>query len=181
LKALKNRAKEAQAKLRQKAEEREERYRERLRKQEERLKATRAKLEAYRRRLADRKQQGKPVRALKRRISLQRKVVARQRQCIKEFKTKHTDRMKKLRQRLESRRQRDKAAIDKLKLRIETQKETRDYNLATSLKSYIDPRIYYEWGKQVDYDWKRYYPKTLQRKFSWVETSGALFDSAQIS
>jgi len=181
LKALKNRAKEAQAKLRQKAEEREERYRERLRKQEERLKATRAKLEAYRRRLADRKQQGKPVRALKRRISLQRKVVARQRQCIKEFKTKHTERMKKLRQRLESRRQRDKAAIDKLKLRIETQKETRDYNLATSLKSYIDPRIYYEWGKQVDYDWKRYYPKTLQRKFSWVETNKTLFDSAQIS
>ena len=172
LKALKNRAKEAQAKLKQKAEEREERYRERLRKQEERLKATREKLEAYRRRLADRKQQGKPVRALKRRISLQRKVVARQRQRIKEFKTKHADRMKKLRQRLESRRQRDKAAIDKLKLRIETQKETRDYNLATSLKSYIDPRIYYEWGKQVDYDWKRYYPKTLQRKFSWVETDG---------
>ena len=181
LKALKNRAKEAQAKLKQKAEEREERYRERLRKQEERLKATREKLEAYRRRLADRKQQGKPVRALKRRISLQRKVVARQRQRIKEFKTKHADRMKKLRQRLKSRRQRDKAAIDKLKLRIETQKETRDYNLATSLKSYIDPRIYYEWGKQVDYDWKRYYPKTLQRKFSWVETSGALFNSAQIS
>ena len=173
LKALKNRAKEAQVKLRQKAKEREERYRERLRKQDERLKSMKEKLEAYRRQLADRKQQGKPVRALKRRISLQREDVARQKQRLKELKTKHAERMKKLRQRLESRRQRDKAAIDKLKLRIETQKETRDYNLATSLKSYIDPRIYYEWGKQVDYDWKRYYPKALQRKFSWVETDGA--------
>jgi len=170
LKALKNRAKEAQVKLRQKAKEREERYMERLRKLEERLKAMKEKLEAYRRQLADRNQQGKPDCALKRRISPQRKSVARQKQRVKELKTKHAERMEKLRQRLESRRQLDRAAIDKLKLRIETQKETRDYNLVTSLKSYIDPRIYYEWGKQLDYDWKRYYPKTLQRKFSWVET-----------
>ena len=170
LKARKDRAKEAQVKLRQKAKEREERYSERLRKLEERLKAMREKLEAYRRQLADWKQQDKPVRVLKRRISLQQEAVLRQKQCLKELKTKHAERMEKLGQRLESRRQRDRAAIDKLKLRIETQKETRDYNLVTSLKSYIDPRIYYEWGKQVDYDWKRYYPKTLQRKFSWVET-----------
>ena len=172
LKALKTRAKEAQAKLRQKAEEREERYRERLRKQEERLKAMKEMLEAYRRQLADSKQQGKPVRVLKRRISRQREAVARQRQRLKELKSKHAERMKKLRQRLKNRRQRDRAAIHKLKLRIDTQKETRDYNLTTSLKSYIDPRIYYEWGKQVDYDWKRYYSKALQKKFSWIEIDG---------
>ena len=99
--------------------------------------------------------------------------MARQKQRLKDLKTKHEEQMKKLRQRMESRKQRDEAAIDKLKLGIKIRKETRDYNLATSLKSYIDPRIYYEWGKQVDYDWKRYYPKTLQRKFSWVETGGA--------
>jgi len=173
LKVLKERAKEAQLKLRQKAKEREERHRERMRKEEERLKAMKEKVESYLRQLADREQQGKPVRALKRRISLKREVVARQKRRLRDLKTKHEERMKKLRQRMESRRQRDEAAIDKLKLRIETRKETRDYNLATSLKSYIDPRIYYEWGKQVDYDWKRYYPKTLQRKFSWVETDGA--------
>ncbi len=173
LKALKDRVKEAQLKLRQKAKELEERYTERLRKQEERLKATKEKLEDYRRQPADMKQQGKPFRALKRRISLQREAVARQKQRLKEMETKHAERMKKLRQRLESRRQRDKVAMEKLKLRIEARKETRDYNLATSLKSYIDPRIYYEWGKQFDYDWKRYYSRTLQRKFSWVETDGA--------
>ena len=172
LKALNNRAKEAQLELRQKTKEREERYTERLRKQEERLKTMKEKLEAYPRQLADRKQQGKPLRALKRRISHQRETVARQKQRLRELKTKHEEQLKKLRQRLESRTQRDKAAMEKLKLKIETQKETRDYNLATSLKSYIDPRIYYEWGKLVDYDWKRYYSKTLQRKFSWVETDG---------
>jgi DNA topoisomerase-1 len=170
LKALKNRAKEAQDKLRQKSKMREKRYRERLRKQEERLKAMKEKLDDYRRKLADKKQRGKPVQALKRRISLQRKTLVRQKQRLKLLKTKHTEQMKKAKQKLESRRRRDRAAIDKLKLRIETQKETRDYNLGTSLKSYIDPRIYYEWGKQADYDWKRYYPKTLQKKFSWIET-----------
>jgi len=56
-----------------------------------------------------------------------------------------------------------------LQYRIKATKETRDYNLGTSLKSYIDPRIYYKWGRKVGFDWKLYYPKTLQKKFSWVE------------
>jgi DNA topoisomerase-1 len=56
-----------------------------------------------------------------------------------------------------------------LQFKIKEIKETRDYNLRTSLKSYIDPRIYYSWGKHVDFDWKLYYPKTFQNKFSWVE------------
>jgi DNA topoisomerase I len=55
------------------------------------------------------------------------------------------------------------------KMRIKTMKATRDYNLGTSLKSYIDPRLYYQWGSKVGFDWKNYYSKTLQRKFSWVE------------
>ena len=173
LKALRDRANVAQGKLRQKAKEQEERYRGRLERQEERLKTMKKKLDAYGRQLAERKQEGKPVHALNRRISLQRKAVARQKQQFKLQKIKHTERMKKSEQRLESRRLRDKAAIGKLKLRIDAQKETRDYNLVTSLKSYIDPRIYCEWGKQVNYDWKQYYPKALQKKFSWVENDGA--------
>jgi len=172
LKTLKDQTKKAQDKLRQKAREQEERHRDRLGKQWKRLKTMEEKLEAYQRQLVDKKQQGKLLRALKGRIRLRRKEVARQKQYLRELKTKHAERMKKLRRKLESRRQSNKAAIDKLKLKIATQKETRDYNLSTSVKSYIDPRIYHEWGKQVDYDWKRYYPRTLQRKFSWVETDG---------
>ena len=56
-----------------------------------------------------------------------------------------------------------------MKLKIKLMKETKDYNLNTSLKSYIDPRVYFRWCKKVDADWKKYYPKTLQRKFSWIE------------
>ena len=59
--------------------------------------------------------------------------------------------------------------VQALRLKIKEVKDTRDYNLRTSLKSYIDPRIYYSWGKTIDFDWKLYYPKTLQKKFSWVE------------
>jgi DNA topoisomerase-1 len=53
-------------------------------------------------------------------------------------------------------------------------KQTRDYNLGTSLKSYIDPRIYKEWGKKVGFDPALYYPKSLQRKFSWAFSQNKL-------
>ena len=64
---------------------------------------------------------------------------------------------------------RAKAGKDKLHSEAEIAKKTRTWNLGTSLKSYIDPRIYREWGERVDFDWKRYYPKTLQRKFAWID------------
>jgi len=60
-------------------------------------------------------------------------------------------------------------SLERLKLKIQEIAATRDYNLGTSLKSYIDPRVYFAWGIKIDYDWKNYYPKTLQKRFSWVE------------
>jgi hypothetical protein len=33
----------------------------------------------------------------------------------------------------------------------------------------VDPRVYYEWGRRVDYDWRSYYSNTLVKKFSWVD------------
>jgi DNA topoisomerase-1 len=60
-------------------------------------------------------------------------------------------------------------AVKAAKVKIRTMRATREYNLGTSLRSYIDPRLYYRWGEKVGFDWKLYYSKTLQRKFSWVE------------
>jgi len=60
-----------------------------------------------------------------------------------------------------------------LAMRIKLLKATKDYNLGTSLRSYIDPRTYADWGRRVDYDWKKYYAKTLQRKFAWVDKTDA--------
>jgi len=62
--------------------------------------------------------------------------------------------------------------IKELSLRVEAMKQTHDYNLNTSLKNYIDPRVYADWGRCIDYDWKQYYSKSLQRRFAWVDREG---------
>jgi len=60
--------------------------------------------------------------------------------------------------------------IRKAKMQLELAKAVKEYNLNTSLKNYIDPRVYYRWAKEVGLDWKLIYPKSLQRKFLWVES-----------
>ncbi len=61
--------------------------------------------------------------------------------------------------------------VEKASQTYELARQTRDYNLGTSLKNYIDPRVYKAWGDHVGYDWRRMYTKALQRKFTWVEQS----------
>jgi DNA topoisomerase-1 len=58
--------------------------------------------------------------------------------------------------------------IEKSKLDIELTKLTKEYNLGTSLKSYIDPTAYVKWAQKVDFDLEKFYPKTLRNKFSWA-------------
>ncbi len=74
-----------------------------------------------------------------------------------------------MKKQLEERKRRNREAVERMRLQVEAQEMTRDYNLGTSLKNYVDPRIYYDWGKQVRFDWRSYYPTTLQKKFSWIE------------
>jgi len=59
--------------------------------------------------------------------------------------------------------------IEEAETKVKLARATRDYNLGTSLKSYIDPRHYVRWAKELEYDWKKIYPITLQRKFTWAE------------
>jgi DNA topoisomerase-1 len=58
--------------------------------------------------------------------------------------------------------------IEKAKLELELTKLTREYNLGTSLKSYIDPQAYVKWAKKVKFDIIKFYPTTLRNKFSWA-------------
>jgi DNA topoisomerase I len=58
--------------------------------------------------------------------------------------------------------------IERSKLDLELTKLTREYNLGTSLKSYIDPTAYVKWAKKVKFDIEKFYPKTLRSKFSWA-------------
>lgn len=59
--------------------------------------------------------------------------------------------------------------VERAALQLDLAKRTRDYNLGTSLKNYIDPSVYKLWGDYVGFDWKRLYTKALQRKFAWVD------------
>jgi DNA topoisomerase-1 len=58
--------------------------------------------------------------------------------------------------------------IEKAKLDLELTKLTREYNLGTSLKSYIDPQAYVKWAKKVKFDIIKFYPTTLRNKFNWA-------------
>jgi len=64
-----------------------------------------------------------------------------------------------------------KVRIEKLEKTIKLTKTTKDYNLNTSLKNYIDPRVYKAWTNRVRLDWRILYSKTLQKKFEWVEST----------
>lgn len=80
--------------------------------------------------------------------------------------------LKKLEIQLEERRKQGKKTdavlnrIDKTKLDIELANKTKEYNLGTSLKSYIDPRVYVEWAAKVDFNLEKLYSKTLRKKCS---------------
>jgi DNA topoisomerase-1 len=163
------RFREIEKKLRQRIKEKRERYVAKLRQYERRIETMKEKIEELRRQMAVREKEGRSTKTLKKRISSARKSMRRQRVLIENLKTRHREQLRRLRERLAKLEQRRRTAIEKERLQIKIRLETRDYNLNTSLKSYIDPRIYYRWGKRVDFDWKLYYPKSLQRKFSWVE------------
>src|SRR6478672_623226 len=59
--------------------------------------------------------------------------------------------------------------LEKVEMHLKLQKETRDYNLGTSLRNYIDPRVMRAWLTYVDLDWDAIYTTTLRRKFKWAE------------
>ncbi len=69
-----------------------------------------------------------------------------------------------------------KERIEKLKMDIELSQKTKEYNLGTSLKNYIDPRVYKAWLDKAGIDWTKMYTSALQKKFSWIEKSKIKWD-----
>ena len=59
--------------------------------------------------------------------------------------------------------------VKKLEMELDFFMRTKNYNLNTSLKNYIDPRVYKSWCDDVGLDWAKIYSKSMQKKFSWVE------------
>jgi DNA topoisomerase-1 len=58
--------------------------------------------------------------------------------------------------------------LEKTKLDVKLTRQIAEYNLGTSLKSYIDPAVYVRWAKELDFPLEKFYPKTLRKKFSWA-------------
>jgi DNA topoisomerase I len=69
----------------------------------------------------------------------------------------------------ETQKKRIEDRLERAEMQLKLQRETRDYNLGTSLRNYIDPRVIAAWLVHVELDWKKVYTATLQRKFRWVE------------
>jgi len=162
-------SKETERKIKERIKEKRKRYVERLKKYEEKLELMKEKLKNIQQQLAEREKEGRSTKTLKKRIASVRRKIKKQREIIRKLKTRYKEQLRRLQERLVKLKQRERIIIEKAKLQIKVKMETRDYNLNTSLKSYIDPRIYYRWSKKVGFDWKLYYPKSLQKKFSWIE------------
>jgi len=169
LAARKQRAKENMRNYRERIRDAIAKYEERIAKYEAKLEEDKKKLDEYKQELKTREEAGKSTKGVKKRIASKRNVIRNGRERIKNTRDKHRERIAKLRERMETRRMKNEQMIEKATLQIEAKELTRDYNLGTSLKSYVDPRVYYTWGREVDYDWRNYYSSTLEKKFSWVE------------
>jgi len=78
-------------------------------------------------------------------------------------------RIKTLNEQIKKQKEKHKERIEKLKLQISLSEKTRDYNLGTSLRNYIDPRVFKAWTDNVGVEWEKLYSSALQRKFLWVK------------
>ena len=85
-------------------------------------------------------------------------------------KEKQKERIKKAKEQIKKSKQKHKDRVEKLKLQVDLTKKTKDYNLGTSLRNYIDPRIFKSWSDEIDAEWDKLYTMALQKKFLWVKS-----------
>jgi DNA topoisomerase-1 len=83
------------------------------------------------------------------------------------------ERIKKIKTVIRKRKIKHTERIEKLELQINLTEKTRDYNLGTSLRNYIDPRIFKTWTDEVGAEWEKLYTSALQKKFLWVKNTNS--------
>ena len=99
--------------------------------------------------------------ALKKAESTEDKTDAQKKNNAKKIKT--------LNEQIKKQKEKHKERIEKLQLQIDLSEKTKDYNLGTSLRNYIDPRIFKAWTNEVGAEWEKLYTAALQKKFLWVQ------------
>ena len=78
-------------------------------------------------------------------------------------------RIKTINEQIKKQKKKHKERLQKLKLQIDLSEKTKDYNIGTSLRNYIDPRIFKAWTDEVGAEWEKLYTSALQKKFLWVK------------
>lgn len=92
-------------------------------------------------------------------------------QKSKRFKERVTAAQKALKTARENRERTEsnyKERVERTELQLDLVRQTKDYALNTSLKNYIDPRVYRDWGERIGFDWQKLYTGSLQKKFTWA-------------
>lgn len=90
-----------------------------------------------------------------------------------------TKRIRKINKQMKSQKQRHKERVDKLELQIKMVEKTKDYNLGTSLRNYIDPRVVKAWTIETKTEWEKLYTAALQKKFLWVHNENLKWSEFQ--
>ena len=83
-------------------------------------------------------------------------------------KTK-SKRIKTLNQQIKKQKSKHKERLEKLELQLDLSEKTKDYAIGTSLRNYIDPRVFKAWTEEVGAEWEKLYTAALQKKFLWVK------------
>ncbi|MGY5140671.1 MAG: DNA topoisomerase I [Candidatus Nitrosopumilus sp. Bin_571-38] len=82
-------------------------------------------------------------------------------------------RIKTLNEQIKKQKIKHKERIEKLGFQINLSEKTKDYNIGTSLRNYIDPRVFKAWTDEVGAEWEKLYTSALQKKFLWVKNENA--------
>lgn len=159
-------------------------WRESIRKKEERVRKLKEDIKLVKKKIneklkelekkleLEKEKRTKIIKELSDRHSKSRKIrerISKEKRMLREAVKKYREKRKKLLEMYEHRIKNLELKIKEAEIKLLLAKKTRDYNLGTSLKSYIDPRVYAYWAKKLGYDWKKLYPKSLHKKFSWVD------------
>lgn len=84
-------------------------------------------------------------------------------------KQRRRERLRRLRAQVRQRKSKHGERVEKQSLQIALVQESRDYNLGTSLRNYIDPRVIKAWTDEMGVQWEKMYTAALQKKFLWVQ------------
>ncbi|MCV0413232.1 DNA topoisomerase I [Nitrosarchaeum sp.] len=103
----------------------------------------------------------KTMDALKKAEEIEAKTDAQKKNKAKKIKT--------LNEQIKKQKEKHNERAEKLQLQIDLSEKTKDYNLGTSLRNYIDPRIFKAWTNEVGVEWEKLYTAALQKKFLWVQ------------